>query len=177
LALAGILGISSRVVTSKYYPLTVIDRVALEPTTRGQVDEEYDRACGLVALGKYTEAIRAFERFIRAYPGDDLRYLAEYSAGATYLLLAHRSIGPFFPSYDVETVIRGLGHLQRAAEASGNRRIVEEAHWLRAKGFLMMDEPAGAVAELRIVESMHGSKKDDATGLLKSLVEIDGDNR
>lgn len=173
--LMGTLEIVSHAVTSRYYQLTTIDRLALEPTTRGQVDAEYDGACRLVAQGRYTDAIRAFERFIRAYPGDDLRYLAQYSAGATYLLSAHRSIGPFFPSYDVETVIRGLGHLQRAADNSGNRRINEEAHWLRAKGFLMMDAPASAIAELRLVVRLNGPKKDDAAELLNALAAIDGE--
>ncbi len=174
LILAALAGVS-HLATSRYYPLTTIERLAMEPTTRGPVEAEYAGACRLVAQGKYPEAIRAFERFIRAYPGDDLRYLAEYSAGAANLLSAHHSIGPFFPSYDVEKVVRGLGHLQRAAENSSNGRITEEAHWLRAKGFLMLAEPAAAIAELKIVMAMNSSKREDAAELLTLLQELEGE--
>ena len=175
LALAAILEISSEFSTSRYYALTTIDRLALEQNTRGQGGPEYAAGCGLVSRGKYTDAIRTFERFLRAYPENDLRYVAEYSLGATYLLAAHRSVGPFFPSYDVMFVVRGLGHLQQAAGGARNRRVVEEAHWLRAKGFLMLSDRADALAELDRVIAMGGPKTEEAKRLSAALAGIEGD--
>jgi tetratricopeptide (TPR) repeat protein len=164
--------VASRMMTSRYYDLTGIDGLTFEDVVRSPEEVDFARAQQLFAEQRYDETIDDLERFLRAFPHSELADYAHYAIGAVNLLASRRSIAWLFPSFEEQRVMQGLAHLEISARTSPNRRIVEESHWLRAKGFLMLDRPAEALAELTRVELLGGARKKDADQLIAAINRI-----
>ena len=77
-----------------------------------------------------------------------------------------------FPSFEDGSVIRGLENLELAIQKSSNPRTIEDSHWFRAKGYLMLDKPERALAELLIVQSLNGLRKEQASRLILEIKDI-----
>ena len=163
---------ASHVSTGKYYQLTKIDEVEFGARLRGPGKEDFALASDYLLQGRYDESIRLLERYIRAYPGSDLLKFAHYSAGAIYLLSAHSSVVSLFPTYDRDRVTKGLNHLSLVEIGPTSIKLEEEARYLQAKGFLMLDRPDEALAELLGVVLLNGSRKEDATELISEIRRI-----
>jgi tetratricopeptide (TPR) repeat protein len=172
LAILGVLVTASHFSTSRYYRLTKIDEMEFDTRLRGPGQEDFVLASDYLLNRRYDESIRVLERYIRAFPRSDLLQFAHYSAGAVYLVSAHSSVVSLFPTYDRERVTRGLSHLSYAETGTSSIKLEEEARWLRAKGFLMLDEPDEALAELQRVVLLNGSRKREATDLISEIRRI-----
>ncbi|MFQ5797915.1 MAG: tol-pal system YbgF family protein [Bacteroidota bacterium] len=171
--LMSVLVVASALTTSRYYSLTKIDRLEFESRVRGPGLQDFAMAYQSFSESRYDEAIRLLERFIRAFPQSELVDYAHYSAGATYLVSSEQSFLSLFPSFDHERVTRGLEHLELAIQKSSNPRTIEDSRLLRARGYLMLDKSKKAIAELRIVESLNGLKREQASRLISELQEIE----
>ncbi len=170
--LMSVLVVASALTTSRYFPLTKIDRLEFESRVRGPGLQDFAMAYQSFSERRYDETIRLLERFIRAFPQSELVDYAHYSAGATYLVSSKQSFLSLFPSFDHERVTRGLEHLELAIQKSSNPRTIEDSHWLRAKGYLMLDKSDVAIAELQMVESLNRLKRDQASRLVSEIQEI-----
>ncbi|MEK6571463.1 MAG: outer membrane protein assembly factor BamD, partial [Bacteroidota bacterium] len=169
--IGGLMVVSS-LTTSEYYPLTQIERQEFESRVRGPGLQDFTMAYQAFSEARYDETIRLLERFIRAFPKSELVDYAHYSAGATYLVASERSFLFLFPSFEQDRVMRGLEHLELAIKKSSNPRTIEDSHWLRAKGYLMLGQADQAMAELQIVESMKGLKRESASRLISEIQKL-----
>jgi hypothetical protein len=61
------------------------------------------------------------------------------------------------------------------AQSSSNGRLLEDAHWLLAKGELMLSDLQSANDELRIVVRMNGSRRDEAADMIETLQTVHND--
>ena len=170
--LIGGLALTSFLTTSEYYPLTVIQRLDFESRVCGPGLQDFDMAYEAFSRGQYDETVRLLERFIRAFPESELVDYAHYSVGATYLVSSRKSFMTLFPSFEDGSVIRGLENLELAIQKSSNPRTIEDSHWIRAKGYLMLDNPERALAELLIVQSLNGLRKEQASRLILDIKDI-----
>ena len=171
--LVGSFMIVSRLTTSEYFSLTSIENLGFESSVRGPGVHDFDLAYEAFSKDQFEEAIRLLERYIRAYPKSDFVDYAHFAVGATYLVSAKQSFLTLFPSFERERVSRGLEHLQTTIRTSSNPRIIEDSHWLRAKGYLMLNEPEKAIDELSAVESLGGSKKEQASRLIGEIRKLE----
>ncbi len=77
-----------------------------------------------------------------------------------------------FIGFDREKVERGVDHLSEVIRLSSNRRLLEDSHWLLAKGSLMQSEIDRAVDELRFVVQMGGERREDAAEMILALQQL-----
>ena len=144
-------------------------------TVRGVEVEEFNVGFDLYREGKYEETIRLFERYIRAFPNSRMVAYAHYAAGAAYLRWSEFRFFSFFIGFDKSRVRHGLEHLREVAQSSSNGRLLEDAHWLLAKGELMLSNLQAANDELRIVVRMNGSRRDEAADMIETLQTVHND--
>ncbi len=168
LAIVGLV-VASRLATGRYYELTQIERPEFEVPVRGQEEVDFGTAQRLYSQGKFDESIHLMERYIRAFPEGDMIDYAHYSAGAMHLLSSQQSFLSLFPSFDRRKILTGMEHLQQAIVTTRNARIAEDALWLRAKGYLMLDSADEAVGELSKIERLNGMRKDSASQLIARI--------
>jgi tetratricopeptide (TPR) repeat protein len=138
-------------------------------TVRGVELEDFNAAFDLYREGEYEESIKLFERYIRAFPRSKLLEYAHYSAGAAYLRWSEWRFSSLFIGFDRGRVQKGIEHLQEVVRVSGNGRLLEDVHWLLAKGSLMISNPGLAMDELHIVVQMGGSRRDEAAEMIQEL--------
>lgn len=160
-------------ISNPYDALARVDPLECQMTVRGPGDEEFGRGYREFSAGNYDEAIRLFERYIRAFPSGDLVDYAHYSAGAACLVSARRNLFGVFPSYDNGLVERGMEHFM-VAERSSNLRIVEESSLLHAKGLLMLRRADDALLQLSKTTGLNGVERGKALDLLRKAMEIRG---
>jgi len=141
-----------------------------EAVLRSAGDSDIGLAVRMLRGGHPEESLLLLERFCRAYPESDMREYAHYLAGAIYLSDARESLLGMFITYDLSRVRAGMAHLGEALRLSGNPRLTEESHWLRAKGFLMLERPAEAVAELEAARRLEGARAEDAAQLMGKIL-------
>jgi tetratricopeptide (TPR) repeat protein len=157
---------------SRYAGLASVERPQFEVLVRSGQQEDVDIAYRLLNAGKREEALRLLERYVRAFPESEIADYAHYSAGAIHLMAAEKSFFWFFHMYDRERALAGMDHLRLAIDRSSNYRLIEESHWLRAKGYLMQEMPEEARGELQLVIGFDGLRKIDATRLLHEITHI-----
>lgn len=138
-------------------------------TVRGVDLPELERALGLCNRGEYEDAAKLFERQARAFPRSELADYAQYSAGAVYLRWSEWRVASFYVGYDRRRVEEGLVHLREVVRSATNRRLLEDTHWLLAKGHLMAGRIGDALDEFRYVEEMEGSRSTDAARMIREL--------
>ncbi|MCK5573537.1 MAG: hypothetical protein KAJ12_12290, partial [Bacteroidetes bacterium] len=157
---------------SRYAGLAGVERPQFEVLIRSGEQEDVDIAYRLLNAGKHEEALRLLERYVRAFPESEIADYAHYSAGAIHLMTAKKSFFWFFHMYDRERTLAGMVHLRLAIDRSWNFRLIEESHWLRAKGYLMQEMPEEASEELQLVIGFDGRRKIDATRLLHEISRV-----
>ncbi|MGB5875262.1 MAG: hypothetical protein WBH56_16200 [Bacteroidota bacterium] len=155
--------------TDPYAELARVERPEFRVMVRGGDQEDIDLAYRLLDAGQHEGSLRLLERFVRAFPESEILDYVHYSAGAVYLMTAQRSFLSLFLSYDRERTAAGLDHLRHAIDHSSNMRLIEESHWLRAKGYLMLHFPEEAREELQLVIGLDGGRKNDATRLFHEV--------
>jgi hypothetical protein len=163
------LSIGSSLTRPPYDELAQIARSDQEFRTRGDTRDELAAVPALCSEGRFDDVIRLSERFIRAYPSSDLAGFAHYSAGLGYLASARHSILGLFPSYDGARVEKGLNHLASVVDDTTHFPLAEDALWLEAKGFLMVEKPEQAHAALSRLVSMNGRRVEEAQDVLHRI--------
>jgi len=163
---------ADRLLTDPYAELARVERTEFNVLVRAGEQEDVDLAYRLLDAGQHEEALRLFERFARAFPESDIIDYVHYSAGSVYLMTAQRTFLSLFLSYDRERSVAGMDHLRHAIDHSSNMRLIEESHWLRAKGYLMLRLPEEAREELQLVIGLGGRRKNDATRLLHEISNL-----
>ena len=155
--------------SSPYGTLASLHDFDFGATVRGVELENFGAAFDLYREGKYGESIKLFERYIRAFPQSKLLGYAHYSAGAAYLRWAEWRVSSFFIGFDEERVQSGMEHLHEVVRASSNDRLLEDARWLLAKGYLMLSHAELATDELQLIVQMGGSRRDEAAEMIRAL--------
>ncbi len=136
----------SELTKGKYYDLARTVDLDFSGRWRGDQDDQIERARREYAGGDRDGAIRELERVIRTRPGGESIAVVHSMVGAMILGTAERSFLGLFPRFDEKRVLQALEHLTLSMQST-NVRVVEEAHWLRMKGFLMLNKPQDAIRE------------------------------
>ena len=158
--------------SSPYGPLASMQDFNFGATVRGVDLEDFSSAFDLYQKGKYDDSIRLFERYIRAFAHGPLVEYAHYSAGAAYLRWSEWRLLSLFIGFDKDRVQRGIDHLQEVVNISNRKRLLEDAHWLLAKGRLMQADVPRALEEFQVVEAMGGERREDAAGMIRVLQQM-----
>ncbi len=171
LTLVGIT-IMSRFESSRYFELACVQQPETDVNVRGPVTDDFESARRRFRSGDHDEAIRILERHIRAFPGKVSGEYARFLAGSFCLATARRDILGVYKTFDKQKVIRGMGYLSDVVRTSSNQRINGEAHILLGKGFLMLDDPDGALRELELLSARDGALSSDARELMSKIKAI-----
>ncbi len=158
----------SQLTKGPYHDLARVDNVDLGVRWRGEAEEQIEWARREFVGGDKDAAIRELERIVQMQPVGESMSVVHLMAGQMLLATAERSTFGLFPRYDRERVARAMDHLGLAAQSTNNR-VVEEAHWLRMKGFLMLDEREDAKMEGEEVKRMGGEHDVQAVKLLDEI--------
>jgi hypothetical protein len=153
----------------RYEELTGIDRTVFEWNVRGPGDGEVAIAYHFFTTGDYEQSLAHLERYMRSRPDERGEGFAEYTAGVVCLLSARKTMFGLFPTYSSSMVSRGLDHLKLAADRSTNPRLVEESHFLRAKGFLMLGQKEAALVEFDAVKALGLIRSEEASQIVARL--------
>jgi tetratricopeptide (TPR) repeat protein len=148
---------------SPYASLASIREFDFSATVRGVELADVEAALEHYREGRYQEAIKLLERYVRAFPRSELLGYAHYSAGAAYLRWSEWDMIPAYVIFDQERVREGIEHLQWAVRISSNSRLEEDARWLLAKGYLMLSDREAAGRQLQAIEKMRGTRYIEAT--------------
>lgn len=163
------LSLGSSLTRPPYDEMAQIERTDQEFRTRGVTYDELSVIPALCSEERFDDVIRLCERFIRAYPASDLVGFAHYSAGFSYLASARRSTLGFFPSYEGGRVEKALKHFAYVAGDTAHSPLAEDAMWLEAKGFLMIENPVAAQTALSRLVAMNGRRREEAQDLLRRI--------
>jgi hypothetical protein len=153
--------ISSR--GNRYEELLRIDAEPMEWNVRGPQDADLAVAGYALAKGDEGDALRYLERYLRVHPESDVAPFVHYSAGAICLKSARSTILTFLPAYNEEQVMKGLAHLRHASLTAPSQDLRDQSRFLRAKGFLMLQQDAEAIAELDSVIDSGSGRSAEAT--------------
>jgi hypothetical protein len=157
--------------SAERFALFKVESPEVEINVRGAGEDDIKSAHMLFRTGKYREAIALLERYTKAFPQSPTTAYAEYSLGAMFLASADRRVLGVLQWFDKSTVEAGLEHLAASLDSSSSPRIIEESHWLRAKGLLMLNDLVGARRELEVVAAQHGVRETDVRRLEGAIVE------
>jgi tetratricopeptide (TPR) repeat protein len=160
------------VLRDPYAELAQVEGPEFNVLVRAGGQEDIDLAYRLLDAGQREEALRLFERYARAFPQSEIIDYVHYSAGAVHLRSAQRSFFSLFLSYDQDRTAAGMTHLRDALDRSANMHLIEESHWLLAKGYLMLHMPEEAREELQLVMGLDGWRKNDATRLFHEISNL-----
>jgi len=152
-----------------YSDVAVVTRVEVDVQVRGSDDGRLAGIDKLLHMGRHDEAIELLEGYVQVTSTPERRGYAAYLLGGAYLLSARRSYLGLFPTYDRDRVASGMGYLMEVVRTGGNGRLVDEAHWLRAKGYLMIGHPDAAVGEVSGILAEGGSKYAAAAALTAEI--------
>jgi hypothetical protein len=156
-------------VSGPYSDLAVVTEGEVDVPMRGVDDGRLTQIKKLLHAGRYDEAITLLEEYVQNTPTAERRAYAAYLLGGAYLISARKSYLGFFAAYDDDRVALGMGYLMEVVRNGGEGRLVQEARWLRAKGYLMIGHPDAAVGEATEIVVEGGSKTGYATGLLADI--------
>jgi tetratricopeptide (TPR) repeat protein len=137
---------------------------------RAEADDNLMVAMTLFREGNYDRSIRVLERVLKAEPSHPFTDFVNYSLGVVHLAAAESRVGGSISLYDREHVNRALESLRRAAMLTPSSRLAEEAHWLTAKGQLMLGEREAGLSSLERVIEYEGKREGEARRL-KILIE------
>jgi len=169
---AMVIGLSvviSALTAGRYDDLTALGRIELDVRFRGSDAEDLVRARALHGEGDVDEALVQLDRFLRMNPEGESADFARVLAGSIRVGGAESSVLGLFRRFDEGRIMLGLRDLLLVVSRSENPRLVEEACWVVAKGYLMLDRPGDAAEHLRRVVAGGGLRVRDAEGLLEEI--------
>jgi tetratricopeptide (TPR) repeat protein len=155
--------------SSRLDELTGIDRTAFTWNARGTDNSDIAGAYVCFTNGEYEKSLSLLDRYLRLEPRGELAPYVHYTAGAVCLISSRRNYFSLFQTHDADRVSNALQHLSRAIDETSNRRLLEESRFLRAKGYLMLDRPARAIAELDTVRSLNGPRSEEAMQMIERI--------
>ena len=158
----------SQLTKGRYHDLARVDNVDFGVRWRGEAEEQIEWARREFVGGNKDAAIRELERIVQMQPAGESMSVVHLMVGQMLLATAERSTFGLFPRYDRERVARAMDHLGLAAQSTNNR-VVEEAHWLRMKGYLMLDKREDAKMEGDEVKRMGGDRTNAVQGLARQI--------
>ena len=158
----------SELTKGKYHDLARITDLDFSGRWRGDQDDEIEWARREFTGGNRDGAIRELERVIQTRPAGESMAVVHWMVGAMQLETAERSVWGLFPRYDEKRAVQALDHLTLAMRST-NVRVVEEAHLLRMKGFLMLNKPQEAMREGEEVVRIGGEGGAEAMMLLHEI--------
>ena len=138
-------------------------------SVRGVELEEFAVAFELYRQGRFDESARQFERYLRAFPRSEMSEYAHYAAGAAYLQWSEWRLGSVYIGYDRGRVQEGMKHLDEVVQTSRNLRLLEDVHWLRMKGYLMISDPQAALEESDTIVRMGRNRREAAEEMIRVL--------
>ena len=154
---------------AEYAALSSVD---FKVSIRAEADDDLMVAMSLFHEGDYERSIRVLDRLMRSVPAYPFPDFVNYSLGVVHLAVAETRLGNSIRIYDRSHVTQALESLRRAAMLTASRRMAEEAHWLTAKGHLMMGDRSTGLLELEKVID-YGGKRGGEARRLKILIESD----
>jgi hypothetical protein len=170
LAAALVTIISINIVTSNTLDeLTGIDRTAFSWNARGTDNSDISAAYLSFTNGDYGKALSLLHRYLRVEPRGELTPYVQYTTGAVCLIASRQSYLSLFHGRNTRLVSEGLEHLSAAMSQTSNRRLLEESRLLRAKGYLMLQRPLAAIAELDTVRSLNGPRSEEAMQMIARI--------
>ncbi len=176
LILAAAVFLADRIVRNPYDNLARVHPDDLVSLVRGPMEDDFTKAYGRIADGNYDDALRTFERFLRAYPRSPLAGYAHYSAGMVCLLSARHTTLGLAPRYNPERVSQALLHLRAAGDGGALPGLVEESHFQSAKAYLMLGRTEDAMNELQAVLATRGQLYSDAVTMMSKIVALERRN-
>lgn len=171
-AALGVIAFVNLISGNRLDELTGIDRTAFSWNARGADNSDITGAYVAFTHGEYSKSLALLDRHIRLEPDDDLAPYVHYTAGAVCLIASKRNYFALFKTNDALLVSEALHHLSSAIGRSTNKRLLEESRFLRAKGFLMINKPTEAIAELDTVRSFNGPRCDEAMQMIERIHAI-----
>lgn len=168
LVTAALIG-GDRILSNEYDELARVDGVEFHVNVRALAADDIDVAQRLFEGGEYQTALNVLQRHLRVNPSSPLADYVHYASGAILLVEARWKLMGVYPRFDRPMVLRAIEELTEAIQLSSNARLIEEAHWLRAKAFLMLGQVDDCRDELRGLASMGGVRGGAASALLATL--------
>jgi hypothetical protein len=155
--------------SNRFGELTGIDRTAFTWNARGTDNSDIAGAYICFTNGDYEKSLSLLDRYLRGEPHGELAPYVDYTAGAVCLIASRHNYLNVFETRDAKRVEEALQYLSLAITRSSNPRLLEESRFLRAKGFLMLNRPADAIAELETVRSLGGPRCDEAKQIIERI--------
>lgn len=152
-----------------YEDLISLQRSDVGGITRSEAPGPMTTALAAFQRGDYKTAIRQLETFVQTAPEDRLQPFAHYVLGAAYLFSARNDFMGRFVRYDSVRVGTGIAHLEESVRRSDNPRIIEDALWFEAIGFLMIEDVNSAENALREVVALKGRRLREAKEMLRKM--------
>ena len=154
---------------NKLEELTGIDRTAFTWNARGTDNSDIAGAYLCFTNGEYAKSLTLLDRYLRLEPQSDLGPYVHYTAGAVCLIASKQSYFTLLQTRNEARVLEALQHLSLAIRQTSNRRLLEEARFLRAKGYLMLHRPEEAIAELDTVRFLYGPRSEEALQMIERI--------
>lgn len=168
-AAVGIVVLVNVFTVNKLEELAGIDRTAFVWNSRGSDNSDLAGAYFFFTNGEYERSLGLLDRYLREYPGGELTPYVHYTSGAVALLSSRRSLLTIIHIRNSARVKEGLDQLSLALSQTSNQRLKEEARFLRAKGFLMLGDARGAIAELDSLRALDGPREEEAMQMIERI--------
>jgi hypothetical protein len=165
----GLSVVISALTAGRYADLTALGRSELDVQFRGVEAEDLVRARAAHGDGEDGEAFLHLDRFLRMNPDGENADFARVLSGSIRIEGAQTSVFGLFRRFDEERITLGLRDLLTVVARSENPRLKEEASWIVAKGYLMLDRPGDAAKHLRRVVEGGGARVRGAEELLEEI--------
>ena len=154
---------------NRFEELAGIDRTAFNWNARGNDNSDLAGAYLYFTNGDYERSLGLLGRYLRESPGGELAPYVHYTSGAVDLLASRRTYLTILSLRKTARVREGLDQLSLAITQTSNRRLKEEARFLRAKGFLMIGDAGAAIAELDSLRVLDGPRKEEAMQMIERI--------
>ena len=132
---------------------------------RAEADDNMMIAMNLFRQAEYDQSITVLERLLKAEPAHPFPDRVNYALGLVHLVAAGQGGTESVRVFDRSHISRGLESLQRAIMLTASPRLAEEAHWLSAKGQLMLGRREDGIRALDAVIQVGGRREADARQL------------
>ncbi len=167
-----LLPVVSHFMTGPYVALSALDDSGGMERLRTAGERELARLYDESISGNDEETIRSLERYLRRHPQSEVTGFVRLALGEQYLRSARTSMLTLFPGFDESKVNRAFFQLNQIIDSGGNDRLVEEAHWLRAKAALMLGRPDSAISDLQELLRFKGRLSHQAEQLIGDIASI-----
>jgi len=155
-----------------YHQLTFVEGTETDFLTRDAGSALAD-GISLMNEGRYSEAIALLEPVSDSESDDRLRNYAHYLSGLAWVYEARTEVLGRVLDYNETRLDRAITHLEAVTASSQNGRVLEDAHWLLGKAYLMKQDPDRAVDAFTEVGHIEGRRAAQARQLIDAIAQID----